>query len=227
MAAKKQHRTPRDLARLVAQYQICADCRIIDRDHHRRQYGYLCPVCGKPGQGGHSYFEISVHVLTSLVEESADARRPRSNSTRFVSVNVPHIAAVLFFCTLRELLLNWLIEYLCGAQKIPKPIYERLLADNNGHARRQNAVLPSLTGRKWKALVAHETKASGVDYGALNDFLERAVAARNKFMHEGKHWGIDRALARDCASSVPALLEFYVALHNRYVHPVHLKAIGP
>ena len=167
-----------------------------------------------------------MHVLTSLIEESANARRRRSSSTRFVSVNVPHIAAVLFFCTLRELLLNWLIEHICWAQKVPIPIRERLLADNNSHTRRQNAVLPSLTGKKWKVLIAQETKASGVDYGALNNILEQAITARNKFMHEGKHWGIDRALAQACADAIPTLLEFYVALHNRYVHPLHLKALS-
>lgn len=126
-----------------------------------------------------------------------------------------------FFCTAREALLNWFLAHLAWAQKIPKGAFDRLMADNNVYSKRRNALLPSLTGKKWKALV-EEAKGSQLDYGALDALLKRAAKERNTFVHEGKSWHIDRQLAHDCIEQFPSLLSFYVDLHNRYVHPLHL-----
>jgi len=84
-----------------------------------------------------------------------------------------------------------------------------------------NSLLPSLVGKKWKVLIEEETQAPELDYAELDEFVRKAVEARNKFMHEGKHWGIDRNLAEGCVEHIGRLLNFYVALHNRYVHPRH------
>jgi hypothetical protein len=134
---------------------------------------------------------------------------------------------ILFFCTLREILLNWLIGHLWRAQNIPKPIYERLLADSNTYSLRRTKLLPSLVGSKWKELVAQEASSSQLDYIELDQFLKKSAAARNKFMHEGKRWDTDRTLAEGCVDHVWPLLNFDVALHNRYVRPIYLARIKP
>jgi len=164
-----------------------------------------------------------VHTLAALIEEAhLQLTRVASDDNH---ATIHSVAIVIFFCTAREALLNWLIQHLCWAQKIPPRIYDRLLADNNVHMKRQNALLPSLTGKKWKALVEQEGVASNIDFRDLNALLERAADARNAFVHEGKSAEIDRNLASECVKNFPALIEFYVALHNRYVHPLHLKDI--
>jgi hypothetical protein len=76
-------------------------------------------------------------------------------------------------------------------------------------------------------LTEEESLSSQLDYVELDKFMRKAVEARNKFMHEGKRWGIDRNLAGDCIDHIEPLLNFYVALHNRYVHPLHLASNKP
>lgn len=172
------------------------------------------------------YFEVSVHLLVDLLQETFHT--PTSTDSDRTSDHEAHnVSVVLFFCILREIALNWLIEHLCWAQKIPRPILERLLADNNTHSLRINNLLPSLVGKKWKALIKEETQASEFDYAELDEFVRKAVEARNKFMHEGKHWGIDRKLAEGCVEHIWPLLNFYAALHNRYVHPHHHATSPP
>lgn len=169
------------------------------------------------------YFELSVGLLIDLMQEAfhtPGADRAKGSE----SIGDAHnVSVVLFLCTLREILLNLLIGYLCSAQSIPTPVYQRLLADSNTYALRQNNLLPSLTGKKWKVLIAQESRLSELDYVELDEFLCKAVDARNKFMHEGKSWGIDRSLAAGCMDRIRPLLNFYVALHNRYVHPAHMS----
>ena len=215
------------LGLLLADFQMCRNCRVVDRDQGRIRYGHNCGTCGAPGEGGLMYFEVSVLFLIDLIQEAFQSpavdRTDRNGSIR----EAHNVSVVLFFCTLREIVLNWLIGHLCWAQKIPKPVYERLLADSNTYALRQNSLLPSLTGKKWKSLVAQESRSSQLDYVELDEFLRKAVEARNKFMHEGKQWGIDRKLAESCIDHIWPLLNLYVALHNRYVHPLHFATSKP
>ena len=215
---------PHSLKEEVRSYHICDHCRVIDRDHERVISGHLCGTCGKPGDGGRMYFEVSVHTLAALIEDAAAqlANAPADSDTS----KTQSVAVVIFFCTTRELLLTWLIQYVCWAQRIPLGAFERLMADNKWHAKRQYHLLPSLVGKKWKALIEQETAESANDYVVLNDLLERSSKARNSFMHEGRSWSLDRTLAAECVEQFPVLLSLYAALHNRYVHPVHLKESG-
>lgn len=215
------------LSLLLADFQICRKCGVVDRDHGRMQEGHRCSTCGTPGEGGLMYFDMSVLTLIDLMQEAfhtpgnADSSQAGSNREGY------NISVVLFFCTLREVLINRIIERLCHAQSVPRPIYERLLADSNTYSLRQNSLLPSLTGKRWKDLVTTESKCSKLDYIELDGFLKTAVKARNKFMHEGKPWGIDKTLAGNCVDHIWPLLCFYVALHNRYVHSLHFSNVKP
>jgi len=219
--------THQKLSLLLADFQICRNCRVVDRDQGRIRYGHKCGTCETPGEGGLMYFEVSILVLIDLMQEAFHTpggyRQGRDRSIR----EAHNVSVVLFFCSLREILLNWLIEHLCWAQKIPRPVYERLFADSNTYALRQNNLLPSLTGKKWKVLAAQESRSSKLDYIELDEFMRKTVDARNKFMHEGKRWGIDRTLAEGCIDHIWPLLNFYVALHNRYVHPLHFAKSKP
>jgi hypothetical protein len=166
------------------------------------------------------YFELSTLLLIDLMQEAFHTRGTARNDGIGPNRNAHNVSVVLFFCTLREVLLNSLLGYLHWAQDIPRAVYERLIADSNTYALRQNNLLPTFTGKKWKALIAYESHHSQLDYVELDEFLRKAVDARNKFMHEGKHWGINRALAQGCMDHIWPLLAFYVSLHNRYVHAV-------
>ncbi|MGH9957759.1 MAG: hypothetical protein ACREBC_11625 [Pyrinomonadaceae bacterium] len=54
--------------------------------------------------------------------------------------------------------------------------------------------MPSLIGHKWRAAIEEASQGAALDYVELDDFMRKAVTARNKFMHEGRRWGIDRPL---------------------------------
>ena len=215
------------LSLLLADFLICRNCRVVDRDQDRSRFGHECTACGASGEGGLMYFQLSVLLLIDLMQEAfhtpSGSGENRDGSTR----RAHYVSVVLFFCTLREILLNSLIDHLCWVQKIPKPVYERLLSDSNTYALRQNNLLPSLTGKKWKLLATEESHSPKLDYVELDEFMREAVKARNKFMHEGKRLGIDRNLAEGCIDHIGPLLNFYVALHNRYVHPLHLASNKP
>jgi hypothetical protein len=207
------------LSLLLANFQVCHHCRVVDIAQDR--VGHKCSVCGKSGEGGTMYFELSVHILINLIQETFHASNKQYDEETEITIETDahNISVVLFFCTLREVLLNHLITELCRAQKIPKLVSERLLADNIMYTQRQEKLLPSLVGKKWKKLINEETNKAELDYVKLNAFLEKAVGARNEFMHQGRKWNINREIAEDCLRHISPLLNFYVGLHNHYVHP--------
>lgn len=211
----------------VAPFQVCRHCRIVDLDDRRLCGGYVCPVCKVPGDCGMMYFEMSIHTLVNLMQEAFHMQsKPQDEWFESqIETNSHNISVVLFFCTLREILINNLITELCSAQDINTAIYKRLLSDNSTYTQKQDNLLPSLTGKKWKTLIKEADAHDELDYIELNDFLIKAVKARNRFMHEGKKWDIDRALAEGCMSHIMPLLSFYVSLHNKYVHPDVLKRL--
>jgi len=219
--------TGQSLSSLLADFLICPHCQVIDRDHERIRSGYQCPTCGVPSKAGRLYFEISVRVLIDLIQEAFHSQPKRSRDEEEAAYEAHNVSVVLFFCTLREVLLNWLIQHLFWAQKIPEKVQERLLADSNIYRQRQNNLLPSLIGQKWRAAIEEASKGSALDYVELDAFMQNAVTARNKFTHEGRHWGIDRQMAEGCVEHLWTLLNLYVALHNRYVHPLVFRPTNP
>lgn len=211
--------TGQKLSLLLADFQMCRHCRVVDRNNERLRVGYACPECGQPGHGGHMYFELSVHTLINLMQEAFHAPAESRNMDNSQGSGAHDVSVVLFFCALREVLINGLIGQICWAQKIPKGVYTRLLSDNKMYSQRRNNLLPSLVGKNWTSLIKEETASSELDYVALDTFLARAASARNRFMHEGKRWDINHSLAEGCLENIWPLLNFYVALHNRHVYP--------
>jgi len=204
----------------------CQFCHIVDYNPERSRVGYECPVCNTPGNGGLMYYELSTYSLVKLMQEAFNSTLPCSddenaNKPTSTKTNMHNISIVLFFCTLRELLLNNLIDNLFKAQKIQKNIRTRLLKDNRNHSQKQDKLLPSLIGKKWKILVAEENEKVTLDYIKLNKFIEEVVKARNYFMHEGKKYDINHEMAENCVRHTSTLINLFVDLHNSYVHPYY------
>lgn len=208
------------LSSILVDWQVCESCRIVDRDSGRMRVGYECPICRVPGDGGVKYFEFSVHALVDLMQEAFHTESTIKEVNSDSPKNPPHsISVLLFFCTLREILLNNLIWELCRAQKIPELVYKRLLSDNRTHTQRQKNLLPSLINAKWNTALEALDKFVELDYKKLDGSIEKIVFARNKFTHEGTGWGIDRSMAEECMQNIWPILNLFVSLHNAYVHP--------
>ena len=205
---------------IVGRWQQCTSCKIVDTDRGRSTVGHPCQTCNKPSNGGDMYFDSSVHLVVDLIEEAAssehtikypDTAMEYSENTHFVSV-------LLFFCTLREILLNNLIRQLCLDQSISNEIYDRLRMDNRLYTQKQDRLFPSLTKVKWTAAIATLDNKSDFDFQKLNADLKRFSDLRNKFAHEGHGFEIDKSTCEECVLSIEPLIHLYVDLHNAFVH---------
>lgn len=213
------------LGSLLADFQICQECRIVDRDMERMMVGHPCGTCGKPSDAGRMYFYTSVHILINLMQEAFHSPPVIHDEETNVSIETDahNISVLLFFSSLREVLIDQFVSDICSAQKIPPGVYERLISDNRTYMQKQEKLFPSLTGKKWEQLIKEENVKGEIDYEIMNLFMAKAMEARNMFLHEGHKWNIDRDIAEGCILNIWPLLNFYVCIHNRFVHPFYIK----
>jgi len=212
------------LATSLGPYLVCRSCRVVDRDAKRMQRGHSCQTCGNISDSGLMYFHVNILVLIDLVQESFHSSRPSElDSPAYEGVSASDVSVTLFYCTLREALLENLIGELFRAQNIPNPVRERLLGDNRLYSQKQNKLLSSLIEKKWGKAIEEISRASGIDYSSLDEYTISVVEARNSFVHEGSKWDITHQMAEECLRNVPRLLEQYVMLHNHYVHPHYVQ----
>lgn len=213
---------------IVGHYFICRACGFMDRDMARMEVGHECAQCGVPGEGGRLVYPMSVLDLLDLMQAAMHAppRFDLDGDAKDGAYSV--VSVVLFFCTLREVLLTYLIESLCDALDVPPRVSERLLKDSSGYRERQDRLLPALTGMKWKDMIAQEVSRDCPAFADVDGLLETAAKARNKFMHEGRQdASLTRELAAQCIDVTPVLMDLYASLHNSHVRPLLKKRAVP
>lgn len=211
-----------ELEHVLDGWQICEFCKIVDKDRNRSTYGHNCSVCGEPSRGGFMFFDISVSIIIDLIKEAFASEHKVEYPDTFLEyeLNTHYISVLLFFCTLRELLLNSLIKDLCVAQSIPENIYNRLTSDNKLHIQKQDKLFKSLTGSKWVAALEELDKDKNNNYVELNENIKRLVQLRNSFTHNGIIWDISQEIGFECVTYIPQLIHMYVHLNNKYVHKI-------
>ena len=79
--------------------------------------------------------------------------------------------------------------------------------------------------RNKKSAISKLNEGSDLDYSEIDDFVSKVVKARNNFIHEGSKWAIDRDLSNSCVKNIWGLINLYVGLHNKYVHPHYRKSL--
>lgn len=169
------------------------------------------------------YLSNNVFMVVDLMSEARYLKH--ANTLRGITstgADSRDIAVLIFYCTLREILLNELIWELMEAQSIPRRVADRLLGDNRTHATRLSKVFPSLTGTKWKDAV------SSVDLGdrryiQVDEFTKNAAQWRNAFLHSGDKWEIDKHQITACLEMASDLITLHVSLHNKFVHEAHFR----
>src|SRR3990167_8799456 len=92
-----------------------------------QETGYRCIVCGGESEGGSGYFPINIHILVDLVQQAYHSTTPVGPIS---GPQVPGSGTVLFFCTLREALLNTFLLNHLRAQRVPENLIDKLLDDN-------------------------------------------------------------------------------------------------
>lgn len=203
------------LSTLACIYFICTHCAVIDRDSERSRAGHKCLTCGKDSDAARLAFPVNTHMLADMAQQSFHSTSP-VDITRNDKAHC--IATLLHFCTLREVLINnFLITHLT-AKSIPTEIIERLLEDNKLANQKFGQLFASVVGEKWDKAVVAATKHDSYDYRSVSDLMKRAAEIRNRFLHDGNVWSVDRDFAEECINGLGAIFSLFVALHNVYTH---------
>lgn len=188
---------------------------MIDRDRERSRAGHKCSTCGKEGDAARLAFPVKMHMLADMAQQSFHATSP-VDITR--NDRAHSVATLLHFCTLREVLINHFLITHLRAKSIPTKLIERLLEDNKLAHQKFGQLFASVVGEKWDKAVLAASKHDDCDYRSASDLMKRASEARNRFLHDGNVWDIDRDFAEDCINGLGSIFGLFVALHNVYTH---------
>jgi hypothetical protein len=216
------------LGLVLDNFYVCQNCHIVDNDHDRIEIGHTCSNCGKPSSGGRSYFGLKVDSLITLMQEFYHSKQLITNEFGEVQdlkwIGNVKLPVIIFFATLREVLLDNLLQELFLARGLPEDICDRLLADSPTYKQRLDKLFRALTGEKWKNALKIISEEQSFDFIALNDFVGEIVNARNTFLHTGIKWAIKEEMAEQCLRNIYPLLSMYTILHNKYVVKYHKSA---
>lgn len=204
-----------DASTLICDLMICARCGTVDRERSRIVANSLCPACQRPAGVARLYYPVNVHILVDLVQQSYHSYAPVGPIS---GPQVSTVGTILFFCTLREVLLNHFLLALLRARQVEAAIIEKLLEDNKLASQKFTSLFSAVVGKSWKEAVA-EASLDGMDYHPVSDLMLSAASIRNEFLHEGTGWTATRDMATDCVNSMPALFDLFVGLHNIHVRP--------
>lgn len=211
------------LSSVIDDFMICRVCSIVDRERSRIVANSPCPACHKPAGTARRYFGLNIGILIDLVQQSYHSATP---TEEILGPQSSDVGVVLFFCTLREALLNNLFDYLFLAERLSDRIAKKLL-DDNKVARQKFALFGVLVGKSWAEAVQEASSHEGVDFRSISKLMQDASDIRNRFLHEASGWGVARDFATECINSTFTLLHLFVSLHNLYVQPRLSEAAFP
>ena len=165
-------------------------------------------MCGYQPDAGRLHYYYSISTLIDMIQHTYHSKsKPREQSIT-ENVDERHVAIVLYFCTLREALLNNFLLSMMHAYDLPQKIIERLWDDNKLYSQKQNKLFPSLTKEKWNSAI-QKISDKQHDYIALDAFIKNISRMRNSFLHEGNKWSIEELAARECFEHVPLLMHMH------------------
>ena len=209
-------------------YDVCPTCGVVDQDSYLTVVGVPCKVCKTPSEGGHAFFDVSILSIIELVQESFCAIPEATKKLGRYPVEPVRAhtgATIVFFCTLKELLLDRFLDSLAHVQGLSQAVIDRLQADNDSHSRRLTRLFPALVGVSWEDALQTLDPHDRGKYDDLNAFLKNITDERNLFL--GADWNLSKPLADDCIRSLFPVLNLFVALHNKYIHALLLRQCAP
>lgn len=210
----------------VANYFICEHCRVVDTNIHFTERNYRCPTCGKTSDTGRVFFDINILTLIDLIQEAFHTKPRKKSEFGNKKINAPSLAVLIFFCTLREALLESLIFNLMCMHDLPPNVRDRLYDDNRMYSDKMKKLFPSLAGLKtWNEALSQIKVKTGRDHKPIDEFLKKADKMRNEILHEGNKLAFRPHMKKACLENIPKLLKLYVDFHNTFIHPVYLERL--
>lgn len=88
-------------------HMLCKCCQIIDCDLDRMRVGYVCSTCGEVTDGAMLAFPINIQILIEQIQTAFHIKSPKAE---VIGSNYSNISTVLFFCVLKEALINLLLK---------------------------------------------------------------------------------------------------------------------
>jgi len=207
------------LAPTLTMFAICEHCDSVVNGLSMTEHGKPCPVCGVPWQGAHGYFTLSVHTLIELIQQAyhSPAHRVRLVDTEDEKTPATRLAALVFYCTLGEVLLEHFLTRLMNKQRVPRPLQDQLLQDNLSLNLRRTRLFRAVTGDTWDTALRVLRESDLGDFGQVSALHKKAVDVRNGLLHQGHKWSVPADLPKQCLDNLPALINLFVTLHNHYV----------
>jgi hypothetical protein len=205
-----------NISTLVCDFMICERCGEVDREHSRMVVNSSCPACNKPASMARLYYPINIRILVDLIQQSHHSYALVGTMS---DPQASSVGAILFFCTLREALLNHFLLAFLRAKHIETSLIEKMLDDNKRANQKFMSLFTKVVGRTWHEAVGEASTYDATDYQPISDLMKSTASIRNEFLHEGRGWSATRDVATECINNLPAILGLFVALHNVYVHP--------
>jgi len=214
------------LVNLAMHYKICRKCSRI-RNLEPYSSSYQCDTCGSNEQYPNSFFDLNLLLMIDLMQDSyitATSLVPASKDEPIPAEQARLASVVVYFCTVKELMLHRFLSHLLDQFPLPVSFLEHWDKHYFTYSQRREKLLPALLGVNWEKLLTTLT-APNHDFPAMSAFLKKATDARDNLLHEGDHFDIDPNHARGCLENLFPLMEFYALLHNKYVHERRMDAI--
>lgn len=206
-----------ELSTLVCDHFICKNCGVIYRDATLQKWN-LCKHCNTPIESHRYAFSLNnIPVLVNLVQQAYHSQSPTGHSS---APQGQDVGTVLFYCSLREALLNNFIVTNLRIRNIDEALISRMLDDNKLASQKFGGLFTSIIGTKWKDAISDLSRTRAKDYMAVSKLMQDAADLRNEFLHEGDAWGINRDFAKRCVDSLGQLVSMFVELHNEYTQPL-------
>jgi hypothetical protein len=214
------------LSTLIAGYYTCKSCGYATADLNISHVGHPCSHCGAPSRGGMMLFKLGVYIMVDLMQEYYHLHPTESQISKALGEDRQNhlLAIVVFYCSLGELLLEgFLISYM-NKISIPDRVQDDLLKDISMDKRL--GLFHTLTEKKLSQAVEELDSQSSNDYRRVITFYKDIREKRNKFLHVGNMFTIEKEMVEQCLLDSPILINLFVKLHNVFIaEPIVHKGI--
>lgn len=195
---------------------MCKQCYYVDNNLDRIKTAHICEIC-KKSAGAQLFLPIHIATTIDLALHAYHSTYVRSSDYTPTPNN---IGSLIYFCTLRELLINKFLEDHLFAKNVPLKLIEKLFNDNKLANQKFNELFHSVTDIKWNKAIGCASQHSNTNFQELSHFMKQATEYRNAFLHKGDSWKIPLDFANNCINSIPKLIHLFVTLHNIYTYPI-------
>jgi len=214
------------LSRLASDYKKCKKCsHVLNLGPHSSTY--TCRICGLENQIPYPFLDLNLLIMVDLMQDSyitATTLQPESPNFTVPVEQARLASVVVYFCTVKELLLHRFISHFLAEFPLPVSFLESWDNHYFTDSQRREELLPSLVGMSWDKLSDSLSDPQN-QFKTMSAFLKKASVSRNNLLHEGNSFDIDPYLAKACLENFLPLMEFYARLNNKYVHELRMSSI--